>query len=51
MAPSFTPGEDSRKVHLEKIDLSKTTNIERSLNEAQQDELVKFLIDNQDIFA
>jgi hypothetical protein len=26
-------------------------NIRRSLNQAQQDELVKFLIDNWDIFA
>jgi hypothetical protein len=39
MAPSFTPREDP----------SKTTNIGRSLNQAQQDELIKFLIDNLDI--
>jgi hypothetical protein len=51
MAPSFTPGEDSRKVRLEKTDIRKTTNIRRSLNQAQQDKLIKFLIDNQDIFA
>jgi hypothetical protein len=51
VAPSFTPGEDSRKVCLERTDPSKTTNIRRSLNQAQQDELIKFLIDNQDIFA
>jgi hypothetical protein len=51
MAPSFMPGEDSRKVRLEKIDPSKTTNIGRSLNQAQQYELVKFLIDNPDIFT
>ena len=51
MAPSFTPEEDSRKIRLDKTDPSKTTNIERSLNQAQQDELVKFLIDNWDIFA
>ena len=51
MAPSFTHKEDSRKVHLEKTNPSKTTNIGRSLNQAQQDELVKFLIDNRDIFA
>jgi hypothetical protein len=51
MAPSFMPGEDSRKVHLDKTDSSKTTNIGRSLNQAQQDELIKFLSDNWDIFA
>ena len=51
VAPSFTPREDLRKVCLEKADASKTTNIRRSLNQAQQDELVKFLIDNRDIFA
>jgi hypothetical protein len=45
------PREDSRKVRLERIDLSKITNIRRSLNQAQQDELIKFLIDNQDIFT
>ena len=32
MAPSFMPGEDSRKVRLEKTSPSKTTNIGRSLN-------------------
>ena len=32
MAPSFTHKEDSRKVHLEKTNPSKTTNIGRSLN-------------------
>jgi hypothetical protein len=36
---------------LEKTNLSKTTNIGRSLKQAQQDELTKFLIDNWDIFA
>ena len=51
MAPSFTLRKDSRKVRLEKTDLSKTINFRRSLNQAQQDELVKFLVDNQDIFA
>jgi hypothetical protein len=51
VAPSFTPRKDLRKVRLEKTNLSKTTNIGRSLNQAQQDKLVKFLIDNQDIFA
>ena len=51
MAPSFTPEEDSRKVRLEKSAPSKTTNIGRNLNKAQQDELIKLLIDNQDIFA
>jgi hypothetical protein len=49
MAPSFMPREDSRKVRLERTDPSKTTNIGRSLNQAQQDELIKFLIDNLDI--
>jgi hypothetical protein len=51
VAPSFTPREDSRKVRLERADPSKATNIERSLNQTQQDELIKFLINNQDIFA
>jgi hypothetical protein len=51
MAPSFTPGKGLRKVRLEKTNLSKTTNIGRSLNQAQQDKLVKFLIDNHNIFA
>jgi hypothetical protein len=51
MAPSFTPGEDSRKVCPEKTDLSKTTNIRTILNQAQQDELIRFLVDNHDIFA
>ena len=51
MAPSFTPKEDSRKVRLEKTDPSKTTNIGRSLNQAQEDELIKFMIDNWDIFT
>ena len=51
MAPSFMPREDLRKVHLERIDLSKTTNIGRSLNQAQQDKPIKFLSDNRDIFA
>jgi len=51
VAPSFTPEEDSRKVRLERSDPSKTMNIGRSLNQAQQDELIKFLIDNWDIFA
>jgi hypothetical protein len=36
---------------LENIDPSKTTNIGRSLNQAQQDKLIKFLIDNRNIFA
>jgi hypothetical protein len=51
VAPSFTPREDSRKVRLERADPSKATNIRRSLNQTQQDELIKFLINNQDIFA
>ena len=51
MAPSFMPEEDLRKVRLEKTNPSKTMNIGRSLNQAQQDELIKFLIDNWDIFA
>jgi hypothetical protein len=51
VAPSFTPGDDSSKVHLERTDSSKTTNIGRSLNQAQQDKLIKFLIDNRDIFT
>ena len=51
MAPSFTPREDSRKVRLEKTNPTKTMNIGRSLNQAQQDELIKFLIDNRYIFA
>ena len=49
--PSFTPEEDSRKVRLEKTDPSMTTNIERSPNQAQQNKLIKFLINNWDIFA
>jgi hypothetical protein len=32
VAPSFMPEEDLRKVHLEKTDPSKATNIRRSLN-------------------
>ena len=51
MAPSFMPEEDLRKVRLEKTNPSKTMNIGRSLNQAQQDELIQFLIDNWDIFA
>jgi hypothetical protein len=51
VGPSFTPGEDSRKVRLEKTSPSKTMNIGRSLNQAQQGELVKFLINNRDIFT
>jgi hypothetical protein len=50
MAPTFTLGEDSRKVRLEGTDPSKTMNIGRRLNQAQ-DELIKILIDNQDIFT
>ena len=51
VATSFMPREDSRKVRLEKTDPSKTTNIRRSLNQAQQNKLAKFLIGNQEIFA
>jgi hypothetical protein len=51
VAPSFTPREDSRKVRLEKTNPSKTTNIGRILNKAQQDELIRFLVENQDIFT
>jgi hypothetical protein len=50
MAPSFTPREDSRKVRLEKTNPSKTINIGWILNQAQQDELIRFLVDNPDIF-
>lgn len=49
--PAFTPGEDSKKVRLEEDDESKTTNIGKNLNQAQQDALIKFLVKNQDIFA
>ena len=51
MVPSFTPREDSRKVRFERTDPSKTTNVRTNLNQAQQDEPIKFLGDNRDIFT
>ena len=51
VAPLFMPREDLRKVHLKKTDPRNTTNIGRSLNQAQQDELTKFLVDYWDIFV